>query len=273
MSYRQVRVRELTGWGFDDYEFRPENSQQERFLTATNLDAQRVQSKRPAVLLGPETSGLGEAFLDLSSRSDLIAEMIGLEWSLGVVDLRALIAFQRRLFFNPDVPEYEIPSSNDWRALLSLCFGLPKAVQCDLREDPATRSLVLQSTNPNVHIRTTTDVTSPIRIHPGSPFFEVACFRGRWFLRDGYHRAYALLKAGVFEVPAVIVEAQTIEELGAAEAWFFPESVLFSATPPYVCDFLDDNLILEYDRTPLVKTIRISMEEVLAPITLTGVDE
>jgi hypothetical protein len=270
MSYRKVRVRELAGWGFDAYEFRPERPEENKFSTAKNLASQRILSKQSPVLLDPETAGLGEAFRGLSLRSDLIAEMIGLEWSLGVVDLRTLIAFQRRLFFSPDVPEFEIPSSKNWPALLSLCFGSPKPVQCDLIEDAATKSLVVQSTNPNLHIRLTTDVSCPIKLHSGSPFFEVACLRDRWFLRDGYHRAYALLRAGVFEVPAVIVEAKTIEELGATQPWFFPEGVLFSTTPPYVSDFLNDNLILEYDRPPLVKTIRISTEEILAPITFTG---
>jgi hypothetical protein len=66
------------------------------------------------------------------------------------------------------------------------------------------------------------------------------------------------------------VRAETIEELGAGKPWFFPEGVLFSATPPYVCDFLNDNLVIEYRRPPLMKTIRISMEEILAPLTRPG---
>jgi len=270
MSGRPVRVRELAGWGFDDYEFRPESFEQDRLAIARNLAAKQIPSKQHDALLGPETAKLGEAFRNLSSRSDLIAEMIGLEWSLGVVDLRNLIAFQRRLFFNPDVPKFEIPPPHDWPGLLSLCFGPPKPVQCDLVEDTPTRSLVLQSTNPNLHIRLTADATWPIKLHSGSPFFEVARFRERWFLRDGYHRAYALLKAGVSEAPAVIVKAKTIEELGATEPWFFPENILFSSSPPYVRDFLDDKLIVEYDRPALLKTIRISMEEILAPVTVTG---
>jgi hypothetical protein len=270
MTYRQVGVRELAGWGFDAYEFRPERFEQDRFITARNLASQRILSKQPTVLRGPETAALGEAFLNLSSRSDLVAEMIGLKWALGVVDLRTLIAFQRRLFFNANVPKIKIPSPRDWPALLSLCFGSPQPVQCDFIEETETKSLIMQSTNPNLHVRLTADAASPIRVHSGSPFFEVACLRDRWFLRDGYHRAYALLKAGVFEVPAVIVKAETLEELGAAKPWFFPEGVLFSATPPYVCDFLNDDVVLEYDRPPLVKSIRISMEEILAPLTLPG---
>jgi hypothetical protein len=270
MTYRRVGVRELAAWGLDAYEFRPERFEQDRFITAANLASQRLLSNQPTVLRGLETAVLGEAFLNLSSRSDLVAEMIGLKWALGVVDLRTLIAFQRRLFFNADVPKITIPSPQDWPGLLSLCFGPPQPVQCDLIEETESKSLIMQSTNPNLHIRLTADAASPIRVHSGSPFFEVACLRDRWFLRDGYHRAYALLKAGVFEVPAVIVKAETLEELGAVEPWFFPEGVLFSATPPYVCDFLNDDLVLEYDRPPLVKTIRITMEEILAPLTLPG---
>jgi hypothetical protein len=36
-------------------------------------------------------------------------------------------------------------------------------------------------------------------------------------------------------------------------------------SPPRVTDFLDDALILEYDRPPLIKTLRVTMEETLSP--------
>lgn len=136
--------------------------------------------------------------------------------------------------------------------------------------DAATKTFVLRSSNPNLHFRTTGDAAAPLSIHAGGPFFEVACFRDRWFLRDGYHRAYNLFQAGVFEIPAVIVQARTIEELGATQPWFFSEDILFSEAPPYVSDFLSDDLIIEYDRPPLLKTLRITMEEILAPASPTG---
>jgi hypothetical protein len=62
----------------------------------------------------------------------------------------------------------------------------------------------------------------------------------------------------------VIVHARTLQELGAVRPWFFSEEVLFSPTPPRVVDFLDDALVLEYDRSPLIKTLRITMEETYA---------
>jgi hypothetical protein len=162
------------------------------------------------------------------------------------------------------------PAANDWPALLALTFAPAQPPKYDISHDHASQVLLLRSNNPNLHVRIAGDVNSPLRIHAGSPFFEVACFRDRWFLRDGYHRAFAFLRAGIFEIPAVIVQAKTIEELGATKPWFFSEEVLFSADPPRVLDFLDDNLILEYDRPPLIKTLRITMDETFTSAVPTG---
>jgi hypothetical protein len=82
-------------------------------------------------------------------------------------------------------------------------------------------------------------------------------------LRDGYHRAYRLLQAGVHRIPAVVIYARTVEEIGATEPWFFCEEQLFSDRPPRVMDFLDADLILRYERTALRKVIRIRVEESL----------
>jgi len=108
---------------------------------------------------------------------------------------------------------------------------------------------------------------TPISLHGGSPFFEVAEYRGRWFLRDGYHRAYTLLRANVFHLPAVIIYARTLAELGPIGQWFFAEEVLFGPTPPRIIDFLDDQLTIEYTRRRMLKTIRVTMEESFAPAT------
>ncbi len=122
-----------------------------------------------------------------------------------------------------------------------------------------------------LHQKTTVGELLPLSLYGGSPFFEVAGFRGRWFLRDGYHRAYHLLQAGVDCVPAVVIYARSMEELGATAPWFFNEEQLFSDRPPQVTDFLDDTMILHYERTALRKVIRIRIEESLEPFD--GIEE
>ena len=154
--------------------------------------------------------------------------------------------------------------------MLALSFGLPKSIKYEITHSRSIQTVVLRSDNPDLHFRISSDPASPLSVHGGGPFFEVACFRDRWFLRDGYHRAYSLLKDQVFKVPAVIVQAATIEELGANQPWFFSEDVLFSDAPPRIIDFLSDDLVLEYERPALIKTLRIMIEESLKPATFTG---
>jgi hypothetical protein len=270
MSRDLVRILELTGWGLDKYEYRPAVLGPTELSRATDIIALRSLFEQSNVVLASETEQLHEAFCTYLKRPDLLSEMSGLSWSLGVVDLRSLIAFQRRLVSPAKTVQASIPIAGDWPALLALSFGPPKSIKCKITHNRAIQTVVLRSDNPDLHFRVTNDPASPLIVHGGGPFFEVACFRDRWFLRDGYHRAYSLLKDHVFKVPAVIVQAATIEELGANQPWFFPEEVLFSSAPPRVIDFLNDNLVFEYERPALIKTLRITIEETLKPATFTG---
>jgi len=267
MSVALVAIRELAGWTFDNYPYRPDSIDPDKLDRASRIVAARSSFEQDGVLLDTRPSIDHDLLASHAHRPDLHAEMTGLQWSLGIVDLRFLIAFQRRLSFRPDAPPPTIPARNDWSALVALAFGTSGPIEYERTYDPTTRTLVLQSNNPNLHIATTSNNESPLTIRTAGPFFEVACLRGRWFLRDGYHRAYALLQAEIYEVPAVIVQTTTLEELGASQPWFFPEDILFSNSPPRLVDFLGDDLVVEYDRPALIKTLRITFEETLAPAT------
>jgi hypothetical protein len=260
MSRAMVRVRELAAWGFDDYAYRPSIEH------ACVCGGRAFAPQSPPV---PESGTPRDALQLQATRPDLLDEMEDLHWSLGIVNLRELLAFQRRLYFNDSIPQRTVPSANDWSGLLEFCFPPPVlAVYDSVRTEGNT--LVLTSANPNLHARMRTDSSGPIQLHGGGPFLEVAQYRDRRFLRDGYHRAYALLHNGVSRVPAVIVYARTLAELGATRPCFFAEDVLFSAHPPRVTDFLDDTLTMQYDRPALVKTLRITVDESLGPESPSG---
>jgi hypothetical protein len=191
--------------------------------------------------------------------------MHGLDWSAGVVDLRCLLAFQRRLIFDEHFPQPEAPAPDDWRALVALAFGPPIPISYRTVASSASE-ILLHLENPNLQICPCKEgTTTLLQVHGGSPFFEVAEYRGRWFLRDGYHRAYHLLRANIVQFPAVIIRARTLAELGPVQPWFFSEEVLFSSYPPRLIDFLDDNLIIEYSRPRLLKTLRVTIEESFEP--------
>ncbi len=278
MNPAKVNVHELIAWGLDEYSYRgfaigdrQEEFSQQVSRAQRQLDTQKCYTNCSALL--PEQTERIKNLLNVAAqRIDLQEEYEGLDWTLGVVDLHRLLAFQRRLIFNPAHRSSPIPLPDDWPQLISLTLGLRRNTEHHIARNGGpgeSLDIRLHSDNPDLQLRTrgrdVGDDRLPLFLYGGSPFFEVAELRGRWFLRDGYHRAYLLLQAGVHRIPAVVIRTHTLEELGATKPWFFHEEQLFSDRPPGVVDFLDDSLVFHYEREALRKVIRIHIEESLEP--------
>lgn len=261
-----VLVRELIGWDLDTNEYRPASVALSGKIASARalVDNRRAfQATNPVAAETPFSvaSLLAEQLL----REDLQREMQGLTWSAGVVDLRQLLAFQRRLQFDPEYRRPAAPVSYGWPALMALAFG-PTVSTAFTTLSSSSKKLVLQSANPNMQLRpTASGASGPLEFYGGSPFFEVAEYRGRWFLRDGYHRAEYLLRSGMTQVPAVVIRARTLAELGPIGPWFFSEEILFGPHPPYVSDFLDEELTQQYTRPRMHKTLHVTIEESFGP--------
>jgi hypothetical protein len=274
LSSPKVDVHELIAWELDEYPYRDSamSLTQEEFAKRIEQAHYRLAEREchascPA-LLAQESKSINHLLAECRERSDLQAEYEGLDWTVGVVDLHRLLAFQRRLVFNNR--GHTTPQQCAWSQLTAFALGSQRGTEhYFVRNRCATGYLdiSLHSNNPDLQLRLSPNAgrsgDSLFSLYGGSPFFEVAEFRGRWFLRDGYHRAYCLLRAGVHRIPAVVIYARTIGEVGANEPWFFSEEQLFSGRPPRVVDFLDENLVLRYDRIALRKVIRIRVEESL----------
>ena len=282
MTAAKVIVRELIAWDLDDYPYRDAAAGfgpaelRERTERASAKLAERDLYAGTTALLERETKDIQDLLTVAAQREDLREEYENLDWTLAVIDLRRLLAFQRRLVFSSGSKVLVTPERHDWPQLISMAIGSQRSTEHvvihDLSEDDRLE-IRLHSSNPDLRLRfhpkTSRGECLPLSLYGGSPFFEVTEFRGRWFLRDGYHRAYHLLQAGVDRVPAIVINARSIEEVGATAPWFFNEEQLFSDRPPQVTDFLDDNLILRYERTALRKVIRIHIEESLEPFDAT----
>jgi hypothetical protein len=276
LSVPTVTVHELMAWGQDEYPYRDSGTH----LTEAELSGKSECAKRTLIergeyepcsaLLNLETAHIQHLLDDHAQRKELRQEYEGLDWTLGVVDLRCLLAFQRRLIFDMESQLLQIPQQSDWPALVSFSLGSARSTTYKMTVheiDGRFSGLTLQSRNPDLQLRPLSNSqlleSLPFSLYGGSPFFEVAEFRGRWFLRDGYHRAYRLLQAGVHHLPAVIIRARTIDEVGATQPWFFNKEQLFSDHPPRITDFLEESMVLQYKRPRLMKTISIRIEESL----------
>jgi hypothetical protein len=215
MTPTLVEIHELAGWGFDpetDRSTVPAEALDRVARTAARLLIDRAPHIPASPCLDPSSPHLRTLLRDRASVVARSGEFEGFDWKLAMVDLKELVAFQRRIGFEQG-RSIGIPGPEDVESLVNL--ALPGQFVSD---------------------------------RASSPFMEVALYRGRWFLRDGYHRSYRLLRNGIRHVPAVVLEVQTLAELGAAGHRFFQENVLFLARPPMVRDFLNDNLTLRYCR-------------------------
>lgn len=265
MSLHQEIV-ELAAWGFD------ESSERDHAVASEEL-ARRQQRARQLIQSQPDWENTCALLHDLpkdcsvplsqhANRDDLKAEFDALDWHIGAVDLRRLISFQRRLALaQPNSAEHR--NALDWPARVDI--ALPWRRRSEFTQDLNRAGLTLSSGNPDltVRLKQSRDAAEAfaIDVHHGSPFIEVGCYRGRWFLRDGYHRAHRLLRANTFEVPAVVIHARSLEELGANQEWFFPERILLSRRPPAVTDFLSDDLVLRWVRPARRKVVRVTITE------------
>lgn len=259
MSLFPIKVRELAAWGFDNYPYRPADAQAVDYEVLMS----RPEFVQAEVVAGTEWDRLRATLQSELWRPDLLQEMDGLEWSLDVICLRNLVSFQRRLSLDPAREPRPIASGSRADELLASAFGVaPTPIFDSGMQDE--RTLVVRSTNPNVQV-TLSGEAACATVTAGSPFVEVAEFRDRWFLRDGYHRCYHLLQQGFDTVPAVVVRARSLKELGALSPKFFSEEVLFSERPPMLVAFLDECLTVTYTRPRLVKTLRLTVEEHYEP--------
>jgi hypothetical protein len=94
----------------------------------------------------------------------------------------------------------------------------------------------------------------------GSPFFQVAEFGGRFFLKNGYHRAYGLLSAGITSVPAVLVHCRNYADTGATGPGFFAEHLMVGAKPPLMSHYFSP-FAVEFDQLEFSKTVRLRPDE------------
>jgi hypothetical protein len=143
-------------------------------------------------------------------------------------------------------------------------------------KDESSLSYTMASENPNlrvggmaeseVMVTTANGAQMPLHVlgyfatHGGS-WMQVARFHGRWLLRDGYHRAYALLSRGIDQVPCVVVTANTLADLGLIRAGFVDPAVILGDRPPKVGDFIDDAVAVDGSVIPVRKVVRIRAEE------------
>ena len=109
MSSSKVDVHELIAWELDECPYR--NSAMDLMREEFAMKVERAQERLAErechaschALLAEESKSINHLFAECMQRSDLRAEYEGLDWTLGVVDLRHLLAFRHGNFLQHTV--------------------------------------------------------------------------------------------------------------------------------------------------------------------------
>jgi hypothetical protein len=223
-----------------------------------------------------EISARLEAF---ASRPDVGGLMQPHDWSVGFADVsKNVLSYQRVVIVKDVDARIGNVSGRDLGSLVDICLPPPQTSQMLGAFDQAQLAFTTSSVNPNLRIAGFDIANTPgaqpgqaqqilgFRITMGSTFVQLVEYKGRWMVRDGYHRLYGLLAKGITRIPCVVIRAKTFEETGAGRPGFFSFETLYGSQPPLVTDFLSDRIAADIQVQATMRVIRIKADEFFVPI-------
>jgi hypothetical protein len=168
-------------------------------------------------------------------------------WEVRLADLRGICAIQPHVF--TDSSEERIEGAGaDLLSVAQVSLQIPRPEMLPAQFDQVRQAWVFSSGNPNLRIAG--NWAGPISegvagfgfvVHVNASFMQVADFRGRLLLRDGYHRAYGFLSKGITHVPVFFKRFLSIEELALPQG-MLPQDSYFGPRPARLSDYLKDDV-------------------------------
>lgn len=277
-SYAKRKARALIGW----------LSEQEGVLWAAGRDALAAASqpehldtcKRARQNVAARSPGVDQSNLfqpvptELQSHIEALkadpesAQVLSTSGEVRIVDLRRVCAAQPHVLVEAAKSRVEGIAAGDMAAIALVTLPLPKREQFPVSFDPLKNTWLFASPNPNLRVIGNFSTS----VGPGfsgfgfavgqqQSYMQVAGVNGRYFLRDGYHRAYGLVAAGITHAPALVKDFNTLEEV-QLPVGLLPQSAYLGERPPLLVDYLDDAVAVDTNIPSTTKLIVIQALEV-----------
>jgi hypothetical protein len=199
---------------------------------------------------------------------EVAGHLFELGWQPAMVDLTRVCTFQPVVCTDYDTRMTGlVPQS--LMSLARVTFPLGPTPDYQMNFDPTRNAWLLSSPDPNLQV--TTRFTGPappslphVRVYGfhvamSRSVMEVGRYQGRWYLRDGYHRALALLRLGVRWVPSLVREFTELEKL--LPSGMLPPAVFTGPRPPLLSSYFDDEVAADVMVVPQRKLIILQATE------------
>jgi len=185
-------------------------------------------------------------------------------YRIGLIDLRRVCAAQPGVFTDTELPDEIDPA--DLEALADITLKPPTEIQVPADYNAERHAWIL--TPPNANFRILDQYQTSLE--PGTialgfslrnfgSFLQVVRYRDRYLLRDGYHRAVALLARGIGVVPGLV------KEFGSMDRHFrknmLPSEAYLGRHAPLLPDYLDDAVSAGVDLPNMRRLIMIQAQE------------
>jgi hypothetical protein len=232
---------------------------------------------RPDVLIHDPVISGDRALLDeVASRPDVHASFTDAPWRVEWVDLTSVLSIQKVI--KVDGLDLRVaPAGAGPAALVDLCLPPTGPVEpVGIAGDGDGRGFTLSSFNPNLRFMGSQVgeamlpdssgaaarkmVALTFFVGLGAGYVHLAHYQGRYFLRDGCHRAVGLLQLGVTIVPAIVLDTPSFEFIVPSPG-LFGYDVAFSDQPPFLADFWDDTVASNGLEVVARKAVRVRADE------------
>ncbi len=245
------------------------------------------RSKRFTKTLTPRSSDLGiheapskwSEYLKQITSEGLFPEYIkGVEkWEFVTADLRSVAVFQMML--NMDYVNYlepKLPTARDDLGLLRFCLPSAKdkpSVPVGLNYNPNVNTFSVITDNLDFRVLGTVQGEDPasgrrflgFAYGGGLPLITVAEYKDRYILKNGYHRALALVKAGFASIPALLIHVTDYANTGGLMPGVFSIETVTGDKSPRLGDFVTEAAV-EMKRPKLKVIITVHAEVQAFPI-------
>jgi hypothetical protein len=192
--------------------------------------------------------------------------------SFKLIEIAPLLAFQLHVKTAvADGMKRILSTATNSKDLTNICLPeRPRDITCE--PELLQNGFILRTREPNLRVlgqgQLGTDPQQQVTIAgiaygESSPLVQVVRFQGRCYLKNGYHRAYAIQKAGATHMPCILLDAPDYSLVGAA-GMTFSYQLLQTPNPPTFGHYVASRGYAA-ELKPITRIIQVTWSDVSVP--------